>query len=152
MAAKRFKFRLEPLLKLRQHREKERQKEHAASVHEAYKQKQQLQSLDHQRLDTLDHQRERQVGSLSVTQALVASRYLMKLKRQHLAGAGLLHALEKEVDKKRQKLVEAARDRKMYELLKEKQQFRHRQDAEKRDQKELDEVAVTSFRRHKKAG
>jgi len=56
------------------------------------------------------------------------------------------------VEKKRQKLVEAARDRKMYELLKEKQQFRHRQDAEKRDQKELDEVAVTSFRRHKKAG
>ena len=149
MAAKKFKFRLEPLLKLRRHREKERQKEHAASVHEAHKQKQQLQTLDSQRLNTLDFQRERLVGALSVTQALVASRYLVKLKRQHLAGTGLLHALEREVEKKRQKLVEAARDRKMYELLKEKRQLRHRQDAEKRDQKELDEVAVTSFRRHK---
>jgi len=152
VAAKRFKFRLEPLLKLRQHREKERQKEHAASVHEASLQKEQLQSLDHQRLNTLDQQRGRLVGSLSVTQALIASRYLMKLKRQHLAGAGLLHALEREVEKKRQKLVEAARDRKTYELLKEKRQLRHRQEAEKRDQKELDEIAVTSYRRNKNKG
>lgn len=152
MAAKRFKFRLEPLLKLRQHREKERQKEHAASVHEASLQREQLQSLDHQRLSTLDQQRDRLVGAVSATQALVASRYLMKLKRQHLAGTSLLHALEREVEKKRLKLVEAARDRKTYELLKEKQQSRHRQEAEKRDQKELDEIAVTSFRRHKKAG
>ncbi|MCX6835426.1 MAG: flagellar export protein FliJ [candidate division Zixibacteria bacterium] len=152
MAAKRFKFRLEPLLKLRQHREKERQKEHAASVHEASMQKEQLQSLDHQRLSTLDQQRGRLVGSLSVTQALVASRYLMQLKRQRLAGTSLLNALEREVEKKRLKLVEAARDRKTYEHLKEKQQSRHRHEAEKRDQKELDEIAVTSYRRHKRTG
>jgi flagellar export protein FliJ len=71
----------------------------------------------------------------------------MKLKRQRMAGVELLHALEKEAEQKRQKLVEASKDRKIFELLKEKQQLRHRQDIEKQDQKELDEVAVGSFRR-----
>ena len=152
MAAKRFKFRLEPLLKLRRHREKERQKEHSAAAAEVRRQKQELQTVDHNRLTALDHQRQRLTGRISVAEALVYSRYLMKLKRQRLAGTGLLHALEKEAERKRRKLIEVARERKTYELLKEKQQLRHRQGIEKQEQKELDEVAVTSHRRGKKTG
>ena len=151
MAAKKFKFRLEPLLKIRQHREKERQREHSVAVQEVAKQKQQLQDIDHERLGTLEHQRQRLTGRLSIAEALVCSRYLVKLKRQRMAGTGLLHGMEREAEKKRQKLVEAARERKIYELLKEKQQLRHRQGLEKQDQKQLDEVAVMAFRRHKKA-
>ena len=152
MAAKKFKFRLEPLLKIREYREKERQKDHSAAVHEVVKQKQQLQALDHERLATLDHQRQRLIGRLSVAEALVCSRYLVKLKRQRLSGTGLLHGLEREAERKRQELVEAARERKIYELLKEKRRLRYRQEAEKQDQKQLDEVAVVAFRRHKKTG
>ncbi|MEW5796541.1 MAG: flagellar export protein FliJ [Candidatus Zixiibacteriota bacterium] len=149
MAAKRFKFRLEPLLKIRQHREKERQKDHAAAVHEVVRQKDLLLGIDHERVDTLDYQRRRLSGRISVAEALVCSRYLVKLKRQRMAGTNLLHGLETEAERKRQKLVEAARDRKMYELLKDKQQLRHRRELEKQEQKQLDEVAVTAFRRHK---
>ncbi len=149
MAAKKFKFRLNPLLKLREHREKERKKEHAAAADEVQKHKQHLDALDTKRIETLDHQRERLTGRLSVAEALVFSRYIMKLKRQRMAGTELLHALEKEAELKRQKLVEAARDRKIFDLLKEKQQLRHRQEIEKQDQKELDEVAVSPFQRPK---
>ena len=152
MSAKKFRFRLEPLLKIRQYREKERQKEHAGAVQEVLKQKQELVTLDNQRLDTLDHQRQKLVGRLSVAEALVCSRYLVKLKRQRMNGNGLLHGLEREAENKRQKLVIAARDRKMYELLKDKQQLRHRQELEKQEQKQLDEVAVTAFRRQKENG
>jgi len=150
--AKKFKFRLEPLLKLRRHREKERQKDHSAAAAEVHRQKLELQTVDHNRLRALDHQRQRLTGSISVAEALVYSRYLMKLKRQRLAGTGLLHALEKEAERKRRKLIEAARERKTYELLKDKQHLRHRQGIEKQDQKELDEVAVTSHRRRKNTG
>jgi flagellar FliJ protein len=152
MAAKKFKFRLEPLLKLRRHREKERQKEHSAAAAEVHKQKLQIQSIDYSRLTALDHQRQRLSGRICVAEALVYSRYLMKLKRRRLAGTSLLHALEKEAEQKRRKLIEAARERKTYELLKEKQQLRHRAGIEKQDQKELDEVAVTSFRRGRRRG
>ena len=71
---------------------------------------------------------------------------------QIIKSAPVIHALEKEAEQRRQKLVEAAKDRKIFELLKEKRQLRHRQDIEKQDQKELDEVAVGSFRRKKTGG
>jgi len=147
MAAKKFKFRLDPLLKLRKHREKERQKEHAAAAAEAHKQKQLNGDIDRARVNTLDYQRSRLAGQLSVPEALICSRYIMKLKRQRLAGNELLHALQKETEKKRTKLVEAARDRKIFEKLKEKQQLRHRREIEKQEQKELDEVAAGPFQR-----
>jgi flagellar FliJ protein len=152
VSVKRFKYRLEPLLKIRQYREKERQKEHAAAAQEVVKQKQELESLENHRAETFDLQRQRLVGTMSVADALICSRYLVRLKRQRMAGTGLLHGLEREAEKKRRKLVEAARERKMYELLKEKQQLRHRQEIEKFDQKLLDEVAVVAFRRNKENG
>ncbi len=150
MAAKKFKFRLEPLLKIREHREKERQKEHAAAATKVHEQKSSVATIDSQRIGTMDYRREKLVGRLSIAEALVYSRYLMRLKRERIAGVELLHGLEREAEKKRQKLVAAARDRKIFDLLKEKQQRRHREEAEKVDQKELDEVAVGAFRRQKK--
>ena len=147
MAAKKFKFRLDPLLNLRKHREKERQKEHAVVVDEVQKQKQLNGNLDTARVDTLDYQRSRLDGRLSVPEALICSRYIMKLKRQRMAGNELLYALQKDAEKKRAKLVEAARDRKIFEKLKEKQQLRHNFEIEKQEQKELDEVAAVSFQR-----
>ena len=152
MPAKKFKFRLDPLLKLREHREKERQKDHSVAVGEVLRQKGCISSLDADRVSTLDHQRKRLSGRISTAEALVGSRYLMKLKRRRLAGVELLHALEKDAEQKRRKLVEAARDRKIFELLKEKRQLRHRQKIEKQDQKELDEVAVGPFQRKIKPG
>jgi flagellar export protein FliJ len=152
MAAKKFKFRLDPLLSLREHREQERQKEHAAMVAEVQIQKQGLGSIDNKRLSTFDHQRARMVGRLSLAEALVCSRYLVKLKRDRMAGVEMLHALEKTAEQKRQELVKAARDRKIFELLKDKQKLRHRQEFEQLEQKDLDEVAVSSFRQKKKRG
>ena len=84
-----------------------------------------------------------------MAEALICSRYLVKLKRERMAGVELLHALEKGAEQKRQELVIAARDRKTFELLREKQKLRHHTGIEKQDQKELDEVAIGMFRRKK---
>ena len=111
MAAKKFKFRLDPLLKLRKHREKERQKEHAVALSSVQKQQELNGDLDTARVDTLNFQRSLLDGRLSVPEALICSRYVMKLKRERLTGTEVLHALQKEAEKKRAKLVVAARDR-----------------------------------------
>ena len=150
MAAKKFKFRLAPLLKLREHREKERQKEHAAAMGKLHKQMRANDSLDTERVNTLDYHRTGLAGRISMAEALICSRYIMKIKRQRLAGEELAHALQKEAEKKRVRLIEAARDRKIFELLKEKQQLRHRHGLEMQEQKELDEVATAPFQRAKK--
>jgi len=152
MANKKFKFRLEPLLNIRKHREKERQKEHAEAQARVHHQQSSLQQMDGHRLSTLDAQRERLTGTISVAETLVCSRYLVRLKRDRMAGTELLHGLRKEEDDRRVNLVEAAKQRKIYELLREKQEKRHLEEIRKADQKELDEVAAVSDRRNKEKG
>ena len=152
MAAKKFKFRLEPLLKLRKHREKERQKEHAEARAKVYEQESSLQNMDRHRLTTLDTQRKRLTGSISVAETLICSRYLVKLKRDRLAGNELLHGLRKEEETRRDKLVSSARERKIFEMLREKQEKKHLDEIHKADQKELDEIASMADQRHKKKG
>jgi len=152
MANKKFKFRLEPLLNIRKHREKERQKEHAEAQARVHRQQSSLQQMDGHRLSTLDAQRERLTGTISVAETLVCSRYLVRLKRDRMAGTELLHGLRKEEDDRRVNLVEAAKQRKIYELLREKQEKRHLEEIRKADQKELDEVAAVSDRRNKEKG
>jgi len=149
MAAKKFKFRLAPLLKIREHREKERQREHATAVDQVLAQKDKLLQVDQAKLRTLDEQREHLGGKISVAEALIFSRYLMKLKRDRLTGNEILRGLEKEAERRRARLVEAARERKVFELLKEKQMARYKAALEKADQKELDEIASITFVRNK---
>jgi flagellar FliJ protein len=148
--AKKFKFRFEPMLKVKEHREKERQRELAETLAKVHDQKAALRKLDTKRLDTMDHHRSKLVGRVSMAEALVCSRYLLRLKRERMAGNELLRGMEREAESRRQKLVEAARERKVYDLLKEKQATRHRHGLEKDEQKALDEVATNNFRRKTK--
>lgn len=150
MATKKFRYRLERLLKLKEHREKERQKDHAVAQGKVIEQKAIIRRLGGRRQTTLANQRHKLVGSVSVAEALVCSRYLQRLKREQIAGEELLHGLEKEAAERRMKLVEAARERKIFELLKEKQKMRHYQQLEKQDQKETDEIAASNFQRPKR--
>jgi flagellar protein FliJ len=147
--AKKFKYRFAPMLKVKEHREKERQKELAEAINRVGDQKARLQEIDGNRVGTMERQRDRLVGSISVAEALICSRYLMRLKRDRIAGSELLHGLERQAEGRRRALVEAARERKIYDMLKDKQQLRHRQQIEKDEQKVLDEVATVSFRRKK---
>jgi flagellar FliJ protein len=144
---KKFRYRLQPLLDIRAHAEKERQKAHALSLQQVQDQTQQLVGIAAGREETLDHQREIQSRSLSLAELLVCSRYLLKLKKDTLAGQELLRALQREAEKKRTELVEASKERKVFEKLKEKQQERYYKAAEAEERKEADEIANTSYLR-----
>ncbi len=148
--AKKFRFRFEPMLKVKEHREKERQRELAETLTKVQDQKASLMKMDTKRLNTMEHHRSKLVGRVSMAEALVCSRYLLRLKRERMASSELLRGMEREAESRRQKLVEAARERKVYDLLKEKQQMRHRQGLDKDEQKALDEVATNNFRRQTK--
>ena len=152
MSSKKFKFRLEPLLNIRKHKEKERQKELAEAQAQVLKQKTNIGAMDDHRLSTMDTQRTRLKGSISLAEALVCSRYLVKLKRDRMVGVELLNGLLKEEDVRRGRLIEAAKQRKIFEMLREKQEKRHLEEIDKADQKELDEVASIGDRRNKEKG
>ena len=146
---KRFKFRFEPMLKVKKHKEQEKQKVLAQITKEVMGQQDRLTGLDNQRESTLDYQRKKIAGTISLAETLLASRYLLRLKREKLAGEELLQGLKRVEEERRQDLLKAARERKIYEMLKEKQQLKHRKEMDKLEQKELDEVATNTFRRKK---
>jgi flagellar FliJ protein len=143
---KKFKYRLEALLKVKEHVEKERQKEHAQAVQGVQNQKDALARLDQTKLDTLNKQRDVMQGTMSVAEMLVYGRYLQKLKREKIGGEEVLTAFEKMEKKRREKLLEAARERQIQEKLKEKQFEKHYDAILDAEIKETDEIASNNYR------
>ena len=144
---KKFKYRLQALLKVKEHIERERQREHASAVQKVHQQSNELDRLDRSRDSNVSQQRDQMKENLLVAEMLVYSRYLARLKRERLAGTELLKALEEEREKKRTDLVEAAKERRVLEKLKERQLAKHNAEIEQVLTKEGDEIAVTSYRR-----
>ena len=144
---KKFKYRLQALLKVKEHIERERQKDHASALQKVHQQSNELDRLDRSRNSNLSQQRDQMKENLSVAEMLVYSRYLARLKRERLAGTELLKALEEEREKKRTDLVEAAKERRVLEKLKERQLAKHNAEIEQVLTKEGDEIAITSYRR-----
>ena len=146
---KRFSYRLEPLLKVKAHREKEKQRDLAEALQHVYAQKDKLGEIDTQREQTVSHQRRSLTGTLILRELLVCSRYLTRLKKDAVTGQELLRGYERTADEKREKLVEATKEKKIYEKLKEKQQDDFMKSVEDAERKENDEVAGNCYRRKK---
>ena len=141
---KKFHYRLQTMLKLKEHQERQKQKEHAQALEQVYRQKDKLKAIDSSRNTALNFQRQRLQSRLSIATMLTCSRYLLKLKGDTMLGREALNGLEREAEKKRLNLVEASKQRKIYEKLKDKQKERFYSEYERRDAIELDEIALTS--------
>lgn len=143
---KTFKFRLKALLKVREHIEKERQKDHAVALQRVQKQKEELKGIWTAKEKTCQNQATRILTSFSVADMLIYSRYLVRLKRDQVAGHELALALDKEERKQQVKLTEATKQKKIYEKLKEKQETVFFESARKAEMSENDEVALQNYR------
>jgi len=146
---KKFRYRLQALLKMKEHIEKERQKELATSLIRVQNQQRRLGELEDSRYRSYDRQRAVTAERFSVAEMLVVSRFIHRLKRESVMGAELLKVLKKDEDNKRQHLLEATKERRKYEKLKERQSERHYKEAESTLTKESDEIAISTFRQRK---
>lgn len=143
---KKFNFRLEALLKMKKHIEKEKQKKLAISMKKVLKQKSQLNENDQTNEQVKQRQNNRTVKPFSVAEMLIYSRYIHKLKRDRLMGEQMLNVLEKDEENKRSNLMQAVRERKKYARLKDKQKDKYYQNIQEKINKETDEIAANSFR------
>ena len=143
---KKFKYRLEPLLKMKEQVERDRQKDHAKALSRVRDQEQANDETASKRKATLQHHRSRLQGQLIPAQLLLYSRFHQKLKRDTLTGLEILKALRKEENRRRAHLMEAARERKKYEKLKERLGAKHTREGEEAEKKEADEIALNTFR------
>ena len=88
-------------------------------------------------------------GCLDLSRLSGYSRYFMKLKKDEYLGREMLRVLEKDAEEKRHRLLDATRQRKIYEKLKEKYHEKHRYEFERSIQKEQDEIGAQMARQKK---
>ena len=77
---------------------------------------------------------------------LVYVRHILKRKRELLAQKVLLNVLRQDADGEKGNLLNASKERKIQQKLKERRQEQHDEDALRQTTKENDEIALNSFR------
>ncbi len=138
---KKFNFRLERILQLKEHTEKEKQKVLALATHKVLTQESKLHQIDWTRQQIQKDQIEHLTGAIDSGRLSIYSRYYLRLKKDELTGIAMLRALRKTQDEKRQELIEATRQKKIFEILKERRKARYYKELELSIQKEQDELA-----------
>lgn len=144
---KKFRYRLQALLRIKEHIERERQKEHGAAAAKVMRQEHELARVEDMKNATIESQRTSLGQRFTVADMLIYSRYIQKLRRDRMVGENLLGGLKKDAEQKREKLVEASREKRKYENLRDRQEERHTEQAEKMLAKDNDETALNVYRR-----
>lgn len=141
---KKFKYRLEPLLKVKSEIEKQKQKELADTHRKVVAQKQKLSALEGDKSDMVKSQREKLSDKFSIAEMLIYARYMMRLKRQKITDSEILKVMNMEFEKKRKLLLEATTERKKFEKIKENLHLKYLTELAKRESKDADESARIS--------
>ncbi len=144
---KQSRFRLQTLLNVREHVEKERQRALGVAVAKTLKQQEHVRHLEAEKQRLLVNQRDASAQSMSPSQMLGYSRYLLRLKREELTGREVLKALTHEEQKRRGELLAATKEKRILEKLKEKQFKAEEKERDVLETKAADELSLTAFTR-----
>ena len=143
-----FKFRLTTLLRLREVTRDECRMELAQAYradeiveHEQERIKAEAAELENEGRSAVSP------GQLDVDRLLEARRYCLVLKAQQKNVATQRQTIAEEIERRRRKLVEANREVRVLEELRDRQRRRHRDDENRLEVKALDEVAARSHAR-----
>jgi flagellar FliJ protein len=139
----RFTFRLEPLLKLRQ----SRRDECRAALAEAYRVdevlRKQFDGLERELAALREYCRQKSTpGGVDIDRLVEAQRYELVTRAQQQSIAQQRETVAAEIERRRQALMEADREVRVLEKLRERQAEQHRREEELREAKRLDEVAT----------
>lgn len=144
-----FKFRFEKILAYRRHREKQKQRELAEVRALEQQQGERITRILDDRVAAQKKERRLLTGKLDPSRLTGYSRYHLKLRRMEMAGREVLGQIAAEVEKKRQALMEATKQKKIYEKLKERYRERHDRKYTLALRKENDEIGQLTYLRHR---
>ena len=137
-----FKFRLATLLRLREATRDQRRTELAEAYRVDDVLQQRIEQMDRELVALRTQCRQAAApGAIDIDQLVAAQRYELVLRAQRKQVSGQREQVAAEIERRRQVLVEANRDVRVLEKLREKQAKRHRQEENRREIKRLDEVA-----------
>jgi flagellar protein FliJ len=138
----RFHFRLEPLLKLRE----SRRDECRAALAEAFRVdevlRKQFDALEQDLAALREYCRQKSApGGVDIDRLVEAQRYELVTRSQQRSIVQQRETVAAEIERRRQALVEADREVRVLEKLRERKAEQHRREEELREVKRLDEVA-----------
>lgn len=142
-----FRFRLQPVRRLREARRDELRGQLADAVRAAEVVSEQRARIAAEMVEVRQQQgtaTKRRV--LNVNQVMDAQRYAMLLEAQDASLVQKAKLVEQEIERRRRAVVEAEREVKALDKLEEKQRGQHESASERQQAKQLDEVAVTNYR------
>jgi len=145
-----YRFRLEPILKLRELARDERRRELAQAYEAERILRQQVDEM--QREIEATRQRTRRTageGSLNVEELINSRRYQLVVQSQVVSVESQIAVVLEEIERRRQALMESDRDVKVLQKLRERQREQYQQQESKRDGKDLDEAALRVFGRRR---
>jgi flagellar FliJ protein len=138
-----FVFRLQAVLRHRKAIEQEKQRDLAVAVARFAELEGQLKALESSMRETNDDvRRNRLTGRLDVAFITAHRRFLLGMQRKALDLATRMAAAQKDVDAARAALAEAAKQRMVLDKLRDKQHTRWREDLERKELADLDEVGM----------
>jgi flagellar export protein FliJ len=142
------KFKLEPVLRLRQHREESRKRDLAVAVAAEMERKEGVRRLARMRDEQKQTLRQvQQAGVLDMETVIQERQYVGLLDREIGLGLGVVAGAERETAVRRGRMVEAMKDRKALEVLKERSRVVERRREAAVDAAALDEMAAVQFER-----
>ena len=138
-----FVFRLQAVLRHRKAIEQEKQRDLALAVARFAELEAQLKALESSMRETNEDVRQnRLTGRLDVAFITAHRRFLLGMQRKALELATRMAAAQKDVDAARAALAEAAKQRMVLDKLREKQHARWREELERKELADLDEVGM----------
>ncbi|GHS94416.1 hypothetical protein FACS1894139_03800 [Planctomycetales bacterium] len=141
--AKKFKFKLEAMLKYRQMLEDGKKREFALANAAVAEKHRQAEALSAERADLVESLRGMTANGAINMQTLTGT--IRSIGNLEMGAASARQEEEKmraAMEGVRQAFIGARRDKRVVELLKEKKQTAHRQAVEKETQKELEEISL----------
>jgi flagellar FliJ protein len=144
---KRFTFRFQRILEIKERIEEARRAELGEVTAALNRERQQLLVLQTTRGNYLH------MGAPALAQRVdtglmgIGANYTQRLQREIIEQVQHIEKIEALVENKRQKLLEATRERRVYETLKERAEEAHRREANRRERIQLDEVGEQLYAR-----
>jgi flagellar FliJ protein len=136
---KKFKFRLERILKYKEQIEDERKRKLAVVQSQLLKEKTKLSTIVLTRNKYMASFGLKKPGRVNLRDLIISKRYIDKLSGDIVIQTKMVRAAEGEVGAAQKALLEAAREKKKYEKLRAKQFDIHTKDDQLKENKELDE-------------
>lgn len=140
-----YAFELQPLLDARQAQEEQKQRELAEALRYCESQQAILEGIRNSRMQMIAEYRALEGQTVSSLQLMLYSENIAQYREKEDAQRECCRQAEVDAEEKRLSLIEATKQKKILEKLKEKRLLAYQQELSRKENKELDETAILRF-------